>query len=237
VLPRFVRRYLFPSAFLRQWSIDRGLSPERSRVLYNPIDTGFYRPDPPLREGQRAALGVRPDDVLVSYVGRMEANKGVVTLAEAMECAMARTPSLRALWVGFGQLEAAIERIIERSPDPSRHIRRPWSDDVRPYYAATDILALPSTGPEAFGRVVAEAQACGVPVLGSAIGGIGEAMNVGITGRLVAAGDTQAWAEAIHQLAADSASRSTMGAAGPAFVRASFHSEVIARQFEELLHG
>jgi glycosyltransferase involved in cell wall biosynthesis len=85
--------------------------------------------------------------------------------------------------------------------------------------------------------VVAEAQACGVPVLGSAIGGIGEAMNVGITGRLVAAGDTQAWAEAIHQLAADSASRSTMGAAGPAFVRASFHSEVIARQFEELLHG
>ncbi len=237
VLPWLVRRFLLPSEYLRSWITVRGVSASRTRVLYNPVDTNHFCPNPQLREIQRAALGLTPDDVLVGFVGRLEANKGVVEFAEALTGAMARVPRLRALWVGFGQLEAEVDRIIQRSPYAARHLRRPWTDDPLPYYAAMDVLALPSAGPEAFGRVLVEAQACGVPVLGSAIGGIAEAVDVGTTGRLVPPSDVPAWTDAICELATDRAERTRMGSAGPAFVRRTFDNGVIVESFERLLQS
>lgn len=79
---------------------------------------------------------------------------------------------LRSLWVGDGMYAPELEVAIRRSPHSARHVRVPWTDDVLPYYAAMDPLAFPSPCGEAFGRVSAEAQACGVPVLGTRGGGI-----------------------------------------------------------------
>jgi glycosyltransferase involved in cell wall biosynthesis len=235
VLPWLVRRFLLPSEYLRTWVVDRGLSDSRSKVLFNPIDTRHFHPCEKKRAVQREALGIPAEDVLVGFVGRIEAHKGVLMYAEALTRAMERVPTLRALWVGFGQLEADVDNIIKRSNFSSRHVRMPWTDDVAPHYAAMDALAMPSTGPEAFGRVSVEAQACGVPVLASAIGGIGETIQAGTTGTLVIPSDVDAWTTALCELATDKARRLAMGAAGPGFVRRAFDSEHIADACERVL--
>ena len=235
VVPWLRRRFLLPSENLRRWLIARGVSAGRTDVLYNPIDTSYFKPNAALRESTRAELGLAPDSILVGFVGRIESNKGVIPFAESLSVAMREVPNLHALWVGFGRLEPQLDSIIQHSPFAARHIRRAWTEDLLPYYSAMDMLALPSTGREAFGRVLVEAQACGVPVLGSNIGGIAEAMNVGVTGWLVEPGDVDAWAGALTSLARDPEQRARMGCAGRAFAQTAFDSSVIAAAFEQLL--
>ncbi|MEP6763530.1 MAG: glycosyltransferase family 4 protein [Gemmatimonadaceae bacterium] len=235
---RWVRRhFVVPSHDLRNWIISRGASASRTSVLHNPIDTEYFQQNPEMRAAQRAQFCLSDNDVLVGFVGRIETNKGVIPLAEALTKAMTDNHNLRALWIGFGRRETDIDAIAQRSPFANRHIRLPWTDDMLPYYSAMDIVALPSTGRESFGRVLAEAESCGIPVLGSDIGGIAEAMDAGHSGQLVAPGDVDAWANAIGELATNPERRAQMGVAGRKYVRAAFDSAVIARGFEELLHA
>lgn len=235
VLPWLVRRFVLPSEYLRRWAVERGVADRRTAMLYNPIDTEHFRPSPERRAAMRASLGFGDRDVVVGFVGRLEPNKGVDVLAAALTRAMARVPALRALWIGHGRLAPEIDRIIAESPFADRHVRRPWELDVAPYYPAMDVLAMPSVGPEAFGRVSVEAQACGVPVLASAIGGVGETLADGRTGRLVAPGDADAWTDALSVIADDADARTRLGGAGPAFVHGAFSSAVIADEFARLL--
>jgi glycosyltransferase involved in cell wall biosynthesis len=96
------------------------------------------------------------------------------------------------------------------------------------------MLAFPSIATETFGRVSVEAQAAGVPVLASDIGGIPETLQAGITGHLLPPGDLAAWREAILQLC-DPAPRRLMGLAARAHVQRHFSTPVIADQFLQIL--
>ena len=236
-LPWLRRRFLLPSENLRQWLVARGVPAGRTEVLHNPINTCHFRPNAALRASTRGALGLANDAVVIGFVGRIESNKGVIPFANALNLAMARVPALHALWVGFGRREPDLDQIIHGSPFAHRHIRCPWVDDPLPYYSAIDMLALPSTGREAFGRVLVEAQACGIPVLGSNIGGIGETMQVDVTGRLVQPGDVDAWADEVIGMALNPAGRARMGATGRAFARSAFDSAVVAAAFERILRA
>ncbi len=232
VLTRLRWHFIVPSHDLRAWISDRGVSRSRSQVLYNSVDTAAFHPDVASRAAVRSTLGLPVDAIVVGFIGRLEYNKGVIPFAHALNRAMAHDERLYALWLGCGRREHDVDDIIRSSCAPDRHVRHAWTDDVHPYYAALDLLALPSIKRESFGRVLIEAQACGIPVLGSAIGGIPEAMDVGRSGRLVAPGDIEAWAGAISELATDGALRARMGAAGVDFVCRHFDSAAAVSQFE-----
>jgi glycosyltransferase involved in cell wall biosynthesis len=148
---------------------------------------------------------------------------------------MDRSPSVRALWVGDGEAAAPLLERIWRSRHRARHSHMGWLADVRTGYAGMDVLALPSIGPETFGRASIEAQALGLPVLASRHGGIPETLEDGVTGLLLPAGDVPAWAEAIVRLSGDGAARARMGAAGRDFVETRFCQRRIAARFEQLL--
>lgn len=231
------RHFVVPSADLRNWIISRGASASRTSVLHNPIDTEYFQQNSEMRATQRAKFCLSDSDVLVGFAGRLESNKGVVPFAEALTKAMTKNSNLRAVWIGFGRREAEVDAVIQKSPFAARHIRLPWTDDMLPYYAAMDIVALPSTGRESFGRVLAEAESCEIPVLGSDIGGIAEAMRAESSGLLVAPGDVDAWTDAILELASNRSRRAQMGSSGRQYVRGAFDSAIIARTFEELLHA
>ena len=83
-------------------------------------------------------------------------------------------------------------------------------------YRAADLLVLPSIWQESYGLPVAEAMACGVPVLASASGGVPELIEDGVTGQLVPRLDTQALARALREMAADPARLREMGRAARA---------------------
>ena len=105
-------------------------------------------------------------------------------------------------------------------------------DDVAPALAALDALVVPSRA-EGFGSIVLLAQAAGLPVIASAVGGLVEAIEDGVTGRLVPGGDPGGLAGALKELAGDPA------AAGERATRARsvlgrFDVAVIAARIEEL---
>ena len=91
-----------------------------------------------------------------------------------------------------------------------------------------------------FGRVSIEAQASGVPVLCSDIGGIPETLSPGVTGLLLKPGDIPAWRDAIIALAGGIKLRKSMAENGREWVNSHFSAQVIGNQFEKLLleeHG
>jgi glycosyltransferase involved in cell wall biosynthesis len=96
------------------------------------------------------------------------------------------------------------------------------------------MLALPSIMPETFGRVLVEAQASGIPVLGSAIGGIPETLESGVTGLLLPPGDVAAWREGILTLC-DAECRQRLAQNGRAFVTERFSEQAVAAAFQRMI--
>jgi glycosyltransferase involved in cell wall biosynthesis len=136
---------------------------------------------------------------------------------------------------GSGRGAKALDEKINSGGFAPRHARYKWAADVRPYYAAMDILAMPSVESETFGRVSIEAQASGVPVLCSDIGGIPETVSAGKTGLLLQPGNVVAWRDAIVALANDSERRNRMAKEGRDWVVQKFSAQVIGQQFEKML--
>jgi len=235
-IARLVQTVIVPSEYLRRRTIERGVPESRVVVLPNPVDVEYFRPDAWLRSTTRAALQVGETDLVVGYAGRFEQAKGVFTLARALEEAMSQQPRLHALWLGCGKHESELRTLIADGSVASRHHWLPWLDDVRPAYAAMDVLALPSEGSETFGRVLVEAQACGVPVLGARNGGIPEALVDGETGVLLPPGDVARWSWAITRLTARHDERRRLAAAAPAFARR-FDGRAIAGDFVKVLES
>lgn len=236
-IPRLASHFIVISDFMRERFIARGVPPARIQMLHNPLDLDYFRPDPALRRTARDALGLVDDDIVVGFIGALHPGKGIFTLADAVNQAMAQMPVLRALWVGEGPATSELLAAIHNSGFEARHIRHEWATDVRPYYAAMDMLAIPSVESDTFGRVSIEAQACGVPVLGSDLGGIPETLMPGITGQLLPPGNIPAWRDAIITLAGDARMRMRMKAEGRNWVMQRFSAPVIARQFAQMLEG
>jgi D-inositol-3-phosphate glycosyltransferase len=97
-------------------------------------------------------------------------------------------------------------------------------------YPALDLLVCPSEEEETFGRVVAEAQACGVPVIARDRGGLPEAMIAGETGLLWRGDATHDLADLIGRLVDDRSRRQAMAAAAPASA-ARFSTDVVVNKF------
>jgi glycosyltransferase involved in cell wall biosynthesis len=223
----FVRGVIVPSAYLQRRTIERGLPASRVAVLRNPIDVDRFRPAPTLRSRVRESMRLDEDAVLLGYAGRLESAKGVLTLAQALNHAMAKDARVHALWVGHGDQEDEVRAVAAGGGFAERHHWLPWQDDMLAAYAAMDIVALPSEGSETFGRVLVEAQACGIPVLGARNGGIPETLCDGHTGRLLTPGDVAQWAGAITDLVENQEARLRLAGAARGFALA-FDSRRVA---------
>jgi glycosyltransferase involved in cell wall biosynthesis len=172
---------------------------------------------------------------VLGYFGRMSDGKGIFTLLEAASVAMRDEPKLRCLWVGDGpDAKALRERVATDAALAHRHHFTGWTEDVHPFYNAISMLAFPSKRPETFGRVAVEAQACGIPVLGSDIGGVPETIQAGSTGLLLEPANVNAWYKGISSLI-NPTTRETMGHAAQAYVTANFSMPVIADAFADTL--
>jgi len=233
-LTQLVRGVIVPSEYLRRRSIERGIPASRVAVLPNPIDEVHFASHAALRSSVRASLGLQPRDVLLGFVGRFELAKGVQTLAPALNDVMSTQPCFHALWVGHGASEPELRASTTAGGFENRHHWMPWLDDIVPAYAAMDLLALPSVGSETFGRVLVEAQAHGIPVLGAANGGIPEAMIDGQTGLLLPPGDVKRWASGITSLVENEELRTRFGAEARRFAQR-FASRRIVRDFFRVL--
>ena len=234
-IPRLATRFIVISDFMRERFIARGIPSSRIQILYNPLDLEYFHPDPELRQLSRSKLGYADDEVVLGFIGAMHPDKGILQLADSLNQAMAINPKIKALWIGHGPGEADLDMRIQNGGFAQHHTRQPWTPDVRPSIAALDMLAMCSVSTETFGRISLEAQACGVPVLCSKMGGIPETLQPDVTGLLLPPGDVAVWRDAILKMSNSPQLREQMIAAGRDWVNKNFSAPVIARQFVQLL--
>lgn len=227
LLSRWPLRLVAISRYLQRRLVERGIPAARVEYLPNPVFLEDFVPPPGSRQRLRQQLGIADDVFLVGYVGAWHRGKGIFALAEAIDAAHAQDARVQGLWLGGGAHEEAFRTAMAGRP---WHHLQGWTDVVTPWYGAMDALALPSIEPDTFGRVLVEAQAAGLPVLGADIGGIPEAFAAGKSGLLLPPGDLAAWREALLGLGHSAALRASLGAEGRVYVQ-SFAAQRVAEAF------
>jgi len=232
-IPRLAQRFIVISNFMKDLFIERGVPGNLIHVLHNPLDLDYFKPDPQLRVRSRESLDLSESAVLVGYVGALHPGKGIYVLHQAMERVMQNNDNVFMLWIGTGVDEKNFKNVLASSKYRNRVFWKGYIDDVRPWYAAMDLLAVPSIEYDTFGRVSIEAQACGTPVFGSQLGGIVETLDDGVTGRLLPDGDVDGWTAAIQEFSRSS--RDDQYASGREFVRRNFSPDTIADEFIRIL--
>lgn len=178
------------------------------------------RPDPASRERLRAALGVRPDEVVIVMVGRLDPCKGHLIFVEALR-QLRRDAPWRAWIVGGAQRdeERALARTLAEAVSHAglrdRAALLGHRDDVPAVLAAADVYCQPNVTPDSFGLSFVEALHAGLPVVTSALGGAPEVVDA-TCGVLLPVGSSSAVAAALERLVGDAPHRRSLGAAGPA---------------------
>jgi glycosyltransferase involved in cell wall biosynthesis len=204
------------------------------------VDICSFAPDKGRRARKLVELGwSEPGPPVVGYMGRFVEEKGVSFLLRAL--ADVRVP-FRALFLGGGPLQGRIEAFAERFPDRVRIVRA-THDEVPAYLNAMDLLCAPSQTTrrwrEQFGRMLTEAMASGVAVIGSDSGEV--PFVIGDAGVVVPEADVAAWRRAIEALLGDPARRAELAERGRKRVLDHYQWSVVARKqldfFSDLLDG
>jgi glycosyltransferase involved in cell wall biosynthesis len=203
-----------------------------SRVIPPGVDATRCRPDAAVRRRMLDRIGWGPADRVVGFVGRFVPEKGLSVLLEALRHA---TTPWRALFVGGGPMQDALEQFGSRHPGCVHIATGVPHDEVPLWLNAMTLLCAPSqTTPgwrEQFGRMLIEAMACGVPVMASDSGEMPSV--VGDAGIILSERDVPAWARAIDRLLASDAVLSEYSAKGRERANARFAWPVVARAHVE----
>jgi glycosyltransferase involved in cell wall biosynthesis len=108
------------------------------------------------------------------------------------------------------------------------------NEDLASFYSDGDVLVLPSVDQtEGFGMVLTEAQACGVPVIGTNVGGIPAAVDDGRTGLIVPPSDVSSLSKALIRILGDNAYSSNLGRNGTVWVSRQFSWDVVSTNYND----
>jgi len=203
------------------------------------VDTDHFRPDPAARDQTLRELNwTEPGAPVVGYLGRFTPEKGLSLLMNALDACPA---PWRVMFVGAGPMEADLSTWAQKHGDRVRIVTGVLHDAVPRYLNAMDMLCAPSqTTPhwrEQFGRMLIEAFACGLPVLGSDSGEIPHV--IGDAGVVLSESDPAAWTRAIDALLQSPARRADLAGRAVDRARTTFAWPVVAARhlefFEQLL--
>ena len=206
-----------------------------SRVIYNGYDTTRYRPDPAAGAAFRARHGLAADGLVAMTLSVLEWAKGQDVALEALERLHRQGMRITYVIAGDGRHAEQVRRRAEGSVVPTVLTGFLQGDDVVGALNAADLYLHPARE-EIFPNAVAEAMACGRPVIATEVGGMSELMGPdGQAGVLVPPGDVDALAEAVGRCAADWRLRARLGAAGRRRIEACFPVSAMVEGYERAL--
>ncbi|MEK7725839.1 MAG: glycosyltransferase family 4 protein [Nitrospirota bacterium] len=190
-----------------------------AETIHNGVDRLSFQ-KPVDRTKVRREFGLTDGPLLV-MVARLTQPKGHCDLIEALALLRDQWPQLQCVCVGDGELKQPLEALAA-ARGLSAMCRFVGSrDDVMEFYAAADIVVLPSHS-DGFPYVVLEALAMGKPVIATDVNGVPEVIEHMKTGLLVQARDVTALADAIQSLLAHPERATQLGSAGRAVVQERF---------------
>jgi glycosyltransferase involved in cell wall biosynthesis len=171
---------------------------------------------------------------LVLFLGRMEPAKGIFDLLEALAALRPAVPDVRLVCAGDGD-RIAVARYAERLgiADAVKFTGWVGPSGKRALFESAAVFAMPSYD-AALPVSLLEAMAAGVPVVASAVGGIPEVVVDGVSGFLVAPGDSGSLSRLLRKLLIDPALGARLGAAARESARLRFAPERALPKLEEI---
>jgi D-inositol-3-phosphate glycosyltransferase len=177
------------------------------------VDLGHFYPIPP--DEAKSFVGLKPEDRMILFVGRIEPLKGVDTLIQAMACLDLKDTSRPVHLAIIGgdpsaspeQMTAEMARLQKLCTDLGLDesvlfLGKRDQDKLPYYYSAAEVLVMPSHY-ESFGMVALEAMACGTPVVASEVGGLAYLVRDGETGFTIPAEEPESLCEKLSWLLND----------------------------------
>jgi D-inositol-3-phosphate glycosyltransferase len=183
--------------------------PDTVHVVSPGVDLYTFTPGES-RSKAREVVGLPHDALVVSFVGRIQPHKGPEVLIRATSELVKHSPLLRNKLIvnvmggASGANTDEVDRLKELTTwlgidDVVRFEPPVARKDLAQWYRAADLVVVPSYS-ESFGLVALEAQACGTPVVATAVGGLRTAVADGISGVLVDGHNPKAWSSVITRL-------------------------------------
>jgi sugar transferase (PEP-CTERM/EpsH1 system associated) len=211
MLSPFVTEFVTVSRDLARWLVEQVRVPARKvRTIYNGVDTERFAPGD--RAAARQALGIPGDWAVAGTIGRLDPVKDQAGLIRAF--AQTTNAGKSALVIaGDGPSRGHLEAVIKELGVGDRVRLLGERDDVPAILHALDVFVLPSLG-EGISNAILEAMATGLPVIATRVGGNGELVRDGITGRLIEPRRPEVLAEALTGYLGDPVRARSHGAAG-----------------------
>ncbi len=207
------------------------------------VDLSHFYPIP--ADEAKMYVGLKPDDRMVLFVGRIEPLKGVDTLIQAMSCLGAKDAKRPVHLAIIGgepdaspqEMSAEMSRLQKLCDDLAVgqtvvFLGKRGQDTLPYYYCAAEVVVMPSHY-ESFGMVALEAMACGTPVIASEVGGLGFLVQDGDTGFTVPDGDPAILCDRLSLLLGDPELKLRMGRRGAEYAQ-DYSWDKIARRIADL---
>jgi len=222
-----VDRYICVSEAVAATMRAGGVPPDRLAVVPSGIE---------LETGSaldlRRLIGVSPDAPLVGTTAALTAEKRHEDLIEAAALVRARVPGVHFVWMGEGSRRPNLERLrAARGLEDCVHLLG-FREDARGLIAQCTVAALASAA-EGVASSLLDAEAAGVPVVATRVGGVPEAVQDGSTGRLVPPGDPTAMAAALVEILTNPDLHLVMSRAAAAWAGQFHIDRTVERTLEE----
>jgi glycosyltransferase involved in cell wall biosynthesis len=214
-------------------------SPKILRIP-NSVDVDQFRPaDGSTKKGMRRKLGLDESAAVAVYTGRLETSKGVPLLVRVWKRIADKNPNAILLLVGSGgphlhNCEAELRKFVAENSLSKEIIFTGSVENVEEYLQAADLFVFPSQR-EAFGISVAEAMACGLPVVTTDIEGLSDVVGTGDTACLVPVDDESAFFDATEKVMKNPNLANKLGRAGRARAVELFSQSHVIRQYMNLV--
>lgn len=215
-----------PSQSTAQELAEKGLRPEKLRLTPRGVDLKRFHPAK--RNGFLEKRHHLTQGFKILYVGRVSKEKNLPLLARTFKNLCRQRPDLNLIVVGEGPYYEEMQQELRGAPAVFTGYLT--GDDLAAVYASCDLFLFPSTT-DTFGNVVLEAQASGIPVIVSDVGGPRENVISGETGLVVPATE-ESLSRAVLELAADPLRLREMGRAARRYVESRAFSDAFLATWE-----
>jgi glycosyltransferase involved in cell wall biosynthesis len=237
VSPRIVTM----NGYFKEQLVLHGAPADRITVLHNAVpasEENHSSAAAATRSRLRSDLGIEPEAQIILSIGRLSKEKALADLVPAMHRLRQMRPdrAFRLIIAGEGPEGPNILRAIREAGLDQNIMLVGHINDIRPYYGAADVLAIPSHS-EGSPNVLLEAMALGLPVVATAVGGIPEIASHGKSALLVPPSDPDSMAGALDLLLSSPATAASLAEQARRSVEQDFSPKVRAQALIEIYNG
>ena len=226
---------LFPSVFMREEIQRKKVTPKNAEIVYGAINTAPYL-SYPTNSNQNGKLSLL-------YIGRLTHEKGVHTAIEAVAWLIREQghENVHLTVVGDGEIDYVnhLYQLVQRENIASfvTFMQAQPKNNLPALYRQSDIFLFTSIWPEPFGRVVVEAMASGVAVVGSSVGGAAEILSPNENALTFVPNDPADLSQQLERLIESPALRERLAKAGRETAKNKFDIERMTTEIESYLQS